>query len=34
MIRKCTGKDAIEGVPVVLDYSGPGEHRVVFEKEI
>ncbi|MFZ2455325.1 MAG: GNAT family N-acetyltransferase [Candidatus Altiarchaeia archaeon] len=29
-----TGKDVIEGFPVVLDYSGPGEHRVVFEKEI
>lgn len=28
------GKDTIDGVPVVLDYSGPGEHRVVFEKEI
>ena len=29
-----TGKDMIEGVPVVLDYSGPGEPRVVFEKVI
>jgi len=31
---KLTGKDMIDGVPIVLDYSGPGEHRVVFEKEI
>jgi len=25
-----TGDGIIDGVPVVLDYSGPGEHRVVF----
>lgn len=29
-----TGKGIIDGVPVVLDYSGPGEHRVVFMKDI
>ncbi len=23
-----TGNDVIDGVPVILDYSGPGEHRV------
>lgn len=28
------GDDIIDGVPVVLDYSGPGEHRVVFMKDI
>jgi ribosomal protein S18 acetylase RimI-like enzyme len=28
------GDDIIDGVNVVLNYSGPGEHRVVFEKEI
>jgi predicted GNAT superfamily acetyltransferase len=28
------GKDTIDGVPVVRDYGGPGEHRGVFEKEI
>jgi ribosomal protein S18 acetylase RimI-like enzyme len=31
---KLIGKDVLEGVPVVLDYSGPGDHRVVFMKEI
>ena len=29
-----TGNDVIDGVPVILDYSGPGEHRVVFMKDI
>lgn len=29
-----TGKDVIDNVAVVLDYSGPGEHRVVFEKDL
>ncbi|HEX3012725.1 MAG TPA: GNAT family N-acetyltransferase [Methanobacterium sp.] len=29
-----TGNSEINGVSVVLDYSGPGEHRVVFIKDI
>ena len=29
-----TGNCEINGVSVVLDYSGPGEHRVVFMKDI
>lgn len=29
-----TGNGIIDGIPVVFDYSGPGEHRVVFMKEI
>lgn len=29
-----TGNGFIGGVPVVLDYSGPGEHRVVFVRNI
>lgn len=28
------GKDVIDGINVVLDYAGPGEHRVVFMKDI
>jgi GNAT superfamily N-acetyltransferase len=31
---KLTGNGIIEGVPVVLDYSGPGEHRVIFMRDI
>lgn len=31
---KLIGKDVIDGVNVVLDYSGPGEHRIVFMKNI
>jgi ribosomal protein S18 acetylase RimI-like enzyme len=31
---KLIGEDEINGVNVVLNYSGPGEHRVVFMKEI
>ncbi|MDW7733191.1 MAG: GNAT family N-acetyltransferase [Methanolobus sp.] len=31
---KLVGKDVIDGFNVVLDYAGPGEHRVVFMKEI
>jgi GNAT superfamily N-acetyltransferase len=34
MGMKLIGKDVIDGVNVVLDYSGPGEHRVVFMKNI
>ena len=29
-----TGNDIIDGIPVVYDYAGPGEHRVVFMKDI
>lgn len=29
-----TGNGVIDGVPVVYDYAGPGEHRVVFMKDI
>jgi hypothetical protein len=29
-----TENGVIDGIPVVLDYSGPGEHRVVFMKDI
>ena len=29
-----TGNGEINGVSVVLDYSGPEEHRVVFMKDI
>lgn len=29
-----TGDGIIDGVPAVLDYSGPGEHRVVFMMDI
>ena len=29
-----TGNSEINGVSVVLDYSGPAEHRVVFIKDI
>lgn len=29
-----TGNGIIDGIPVVFDYSGPGEHRIVFIKEI
>jgi len=29
-----TGNGAINGIPVVFDYSGPGEHRVVFMKDV
>lgn len=29
-----TGNGIIDGVPVVFDYSGHGEHRVVFMKDI
>ncbi len=29
-----TGKDTVDGVPVVKDYSGPGKDRVVFIKNI
>lgn len=28
------GDDIIDGVPAVLDYSGPGKHRVVFMMDI
>ena len=28
------GNDIIDGVPVVFNYGGPGEHRVVFMKDI
>jgi GNAT superfamily N-acetyltransferase len=28
------GDDHIDGIPVVLNYSGPGEHRVVFLKDV
>jgi predicted GNAT superfamily acetyltransferase len=31
---KLVGKDVIDGMNVVLDYAGPGEHRVVFMKDI
>jgi GNAT superfamily N-acetyltransferase len=31
---KLTGDDILDGINVVLNYSGPGEHRVVFMKEI
>jgi GNAT superfamily N-acetyltransferase len=34
MGMKLTGNGFIHGVPVVLDYGGPGEHRVVFMKDI
>jgi predicted GNAT superfamily acetyltransferase len=34
MGMKPIGKDIIDGINVVLDYSGPGEHRVVFMKDI
>ena len=29
-----TGKDTIDGIPVIKDYSGPGKDRVVFIKDI
>ncbi|WP_440944773.1 GNAT family N-acetyltransferase [Methanosarcina sp. T3] len=29
-----TGNGVVGGLPVVFDYSGPGEHRVVFIKNI
>ncbi len=29
-----TGNGVIDGVSVVYDYAGPGEHRVVFMKDI
>ena len=29
-----TGKDNIDGIPVIKDYSGPGKDRVVFIKDI
>ena len=29
-----TGKDTIDGLPVIKDYSGPGKDRVVFIKDI
>lgn len=31
---KLVGEDVVEGVNVVMNYSGPGEHRVVFIKDI
>jgi GNAT superfamily N-acetyltransferase len=31
---KLTGNGIIDGIPVVYDYAGPGEHRVVFMKNI
>ena len=34
MGMELTGNGAINGIPVVFDYSGPGEHRVVFMKDI
>ncbi len=34
MGMKLIGKDAINGINVVRDYGGPGEHRVVFMKHI
>lgn len=34
MGMKLIGEDAIDGTNVVMDYSGPGEHRVVFMKHI
>jgi GNAT superfamily N-acetyltransferase len=29
-----TGEPDEEGIPIVRDYSGPGQHRVVFRKKI
>ena len=29
-----TGKDNIDGIPVIKNYSGPGKDRVVFIKDI
>jgi GNAT superfamily N-acetyltransferase len=29
-----TGRDSIDSINVELNYSGPGEHRVIFNKEI
>jgi ribosomal protein S18 acetylase RimI-like enzyme len=29
-----TGDGVIDGIPVVLNYGGPGEHRVVFMRDI
>lgn len=34
MGMKLIGKDTIDGINVVRDHSGPGEHRVVFMKHI
>jgi hypothetical protein len=31
---KLLGEENTEGVEVVKDYSAPGQHRVVFEKQI
>ena len=29
-----TGKDSVNGIPVIKDYSGPGRDRVIFMKDI
>lgn len=34
MGMKLTGDNVIDGIPVVLNYAGPGEHRVVFMMDI